>query len=367
LRKQRNLEHFEEWRLDKLLWVFPALLFLMGLVSPGIALAETRDYQVGVLYWSMNIPGQVAMAKGLETQAEAINQQAAGTGRPGVTLITRVAGDGEAGVERQIGQMRELLALRPDVLIVQPTDNAALADPLREANTAGIPVVAYDQYISGGHLAVYLTSDNRQAGYLGGEYMASHFSKAHPIRLVLVEYPLVSSTVERLNGFLDGLRDQQQPFRVLKTYQAIEPVSGHQAAEAILQDFPEPGSIDVVFTVNDGAGLAVVDRLAAAGRHEIQVATVDGDPASVDNVRQGRLTRIDAAQFCGPLGAAAMRAAYDFLEKRPVARHILVPVFPITAETSAQYSGWMGPIPASFTKPWPSKEPVWHNTPRKLP
>ncbi len=347
-------------------WVaLVGLFMLVGIFfTPLLAWADAQPYQIGVLYWSMNIPGQVAMAQGLEAEAKAINLHAAENSGRGVSLVIRVAGDGNKGVENQIAQMRELLALKPDVLIVQPTDNAALAGPLREANAAGIPVVAYDQYISGGHLAVYLTSDNRQAGYLGGEYMASRFANDHSIRLILVEYPLVSSTVERLNGFLDGLRDQQQPFQVLKTYQAVEPVSGRQAAEAILRDFPKPGSVDVIFTVNDGGGLALVETLANAGRHEIQVATVDGDPASVVNVRQKRLTQIDAAQFCGPLGAAAMRAAYDVLEKRPVAHHILLPVFPISPETLDRYSGWMGPIPNSFTKPWPSVEPVWHSSPR---
>ncbi len=341
-------------------------LYLLLLATLLSAPLRAEPLRVGVLYWSMNIPGQVAMRQGLEAEAGRINAEAGRGEGPGVELIARVAGDGPQGVERQIAQMQELIALAPDVLIVQPTDNAALTAPLRKANAAGIPVVAYDQYISGGELAAYITSDNRQAGYLDGEYLAHLFPDDRPLRLVLLEYPLVSSTVERLDGFLDALRTQGQPYRVLASYQAVEPVGGAAAGKAILRDFPARGSIDAIFTVNDGGGLAMVEVLAEAGRDEIAVASIDGDPASVENIQRGRLTRIDSAQFCGPLGAEAMRAAYSVARGQTSARHALVPVFPVTRETLARYPGWLGPIPEPFDKPWPSVTPVWSNLPLEV-
>lgn len=343
------------------------LLVIGGLVMTGmVGSAWGKEFRVGVLYWSGNIPGQVAMSKGLEAEARRVNADAAAKGRPTVQLVIRTAGDGSSGIENQIRQMKELVHDKVDLLIVQPTDNAALAEPLRMANRAGIPVVAYDQYISGGTLAAYRTSDNYQAGYLDGEYIASKFPREKQLRIVLVEYPHVSSTVERVNGFIDALEQAGQKYRVLKSYTAVEPVSGAKAGAALLKDFPARGSIDVVFTVNDGGGLAVVEKLAKAGRNEIMVATIDGDPASVKNIRAGRLTVIDAAQFCGPLGAEAFKAAYALLNREKIPYHALVPVFPITKETLKQYPGWMGPIPAAFAKPWKSPVPQWSGTMRTV-
>ncbi len=334
-----------------------ALIILVTTVTAGGA--WTREYRIGVLYWSSNIPGQVAMSKGLEAETYKINAQAVAKNRPTVKLVIRTAGDGANGIENQIRQMKGLIRDKVDLIIVQPTDNAALAEPLRLANQTGIKVVAYDQYISGGTLAAYRTSDNYQAGYLDGEYIASKFTKTKQLRIVLVEYPHVSSTVERVNGFLEALEQAGQKYRVLKSYTAVEPVSGGKAGESILKDFPTRGSIDVVFTVNDGGGLAVVDRLAKAGRNEIMVASIDGDPASVKNVREGRLTVIDSAQFCGPLGAEALKAGYALLNNEKAPYHALVPVFPITRETLKKYPGWMGPIPPAFAKPWKSSVPQW--------
>ena len=334
-------------------------LALLCQVVTAEANTVVQPYRVGVLYWSMSIPGQVAMRNGLEAEAQSINTAAASRGERGVNLLPEVAGDGAAGIERQIAQMQAMVASKPDVIIVQPADNAALAAPLKAANAAGIPVVAYDQYISGGKLTAFITSDNRQAGYLDGEYLAAIFPGPRPLKLVLVEYPLASSTVERLNGFLDALRDYGKAYKILKTYQAVEPILGRKAGEAILRDFPERNSIDAIFTVNDGGGLAIVDVLAKAGRNEIAVASIDGDPKSVGNIRDRRLTRIDSAQFCGPLGAIAMKTGYAVARKQTVPRQILVPVFPITAETLESYPGWLGPIPAAFKKPWVAKQPLW--------
>lgn len=345
------------------------LFFCSVIVSAlsGNAIAtDMKPYRICVLFWSSNIPGQVAMRKGLEAEVQNINQRSHTAGEPGIEIFAKVAGDGPLGVENQISQMNALISTKPDAIVVQPTDNAALSGPLRAANQAGIPVIAYDQYISGGKLAAYVTSDNRQAGYLGGEYLAAKFPEKSILNLILVEYPLVSSTVERLNGFLDALRDNDKKFKILKTYQAVEPISGKMAGESIVRDFPEPRSIDAIFTVNDGGGLAVVDALSKAGRNEIAIATVDGDPTSIKNIQERRLTQIDAAQFCGPIGAAAISTAYAILRGKKVPTQILVPVFPVTAETLIRYPGWQGPIPSSFIKPWKAKESIWNKNPMEV-
>lgn len=336
--------------------------WLLLSISVHASASGSEPWQVGVLYWSDTIASQQVMRRGLEQEAERINQQARATGQRGVRLHTMVAGDGSEGVERQIWQMRMMVDNNPpDIIIVQPTDNAALIEPLQRANLAGIPVVAYDQYISGGVLASYVTSDNHQAGYLGGEYIASLFARQRPLRLVLVEYPLVSSTVERVNGFLDGLQAAGVDYHILQSYQAVQPQEGVQAARDLLRDFPDKGSVDAVFTVNNGAGLSLVETLVAAGRSEIIHATVDGDPGSVDNIRDGNLTRIDSAQFCALMGGTALQHAYRVLQGEAVPRQVIIPAFPVTMETLELYPGWQGSLPPSFTKPWPSTSRQWQN------
>lgn len=332
-----------------------AMVFLCAASRAARSPTRQAPLQIGVLVWSPTIPGQIAMRRGLEEEAAALSRR----DQRGIDLFIRVAGDGPDGQERQIAQMRAFVAQGVDAIIVQPTDGAALVAPLQEANAAGIPVIAYDQYIAEGRLAAFLTSDNRQAGVLDAEVIAHAFPDTHTIRLVLVEYPNVTSTVERLDGFLDTLTALKQPFHVLATYKAVEPAAGRRVGARILRDFPKPGSIDVVFTVNDGGGVAVVDTLLAAGRTEIRVASIDGDPTAVARIKSGTMNLVDAAQFCGGLGRATMRTTYKLLRGENVPPVQYLPTFPITAETAPLYHGWAGALPAAFDKPWPSRRPRW--------
>lgn len=320
-----------------------------------------KEYKIAALYWSMNIPGQVAMRRGLEAEVKKINAEAKKSNAPQITLIEYVAGDGAQGMEKQIGQFKDALSKKVDGIVVQPTDNAALSGALIEANAANIPVVAYDQYIDGGKLESFVTSDNYQAGFLDGEYASHLFKAKKELNIAIVEYPHVSSTVSRVDGFIDALEKYKVKYKILKRYEAVEPVAGRRVGKQILKDFPTKGSLDLVFTVNDGGGLSVAQEIVSAKRDDIALATVDGDPESTKIIKNRGIIKIDSAQFCGPMGGVALRSLYDVLGGKKVGKQILIPVFPITAETISRYPGWLGPIPAKFKKPWESISPYWLN------
>lgn len=336
--------------------VKPLLIFLAALATWGAA-PQPAPYDVGVVYWSMRIGGQVAMRRGVEQAAAELSR------RPGarpVRLLPTVGGEGEPGVARQIAAMARLVPQRPDAIILQPIDSAALSGPVQQANAAGIPVVAYDQYVLKGKLATFLTSDNELAGRLDGEYLANRFKRrtaANPMRLAIVEYPSVSSTVARVEGMRDALDDAKLPYRIVGRYEAVEPIAGRRVGQEIVKRHPA-GTLDAIFCVNDGGGLAIMEALERAGRKDVVMATIDGDPAAVAAIRRGGLIGIDTAQFCGPLGAESMRWTYRHLEGERVPRQVVMTVFPVTRENVASYPGWMGPVPARITKPWPPFEPV---------
>jgi ribose transport system substrate-binding protein len=321
--------------------------------KPGAASPTT--FEVGVVYWSMAIPGQVAMRRGLEHEADRLNRQH--PDRP-VRLIPAVGGDGEAAIRRQREAMYRFIGQRPDALILQPIDSAALSKPVQAANQAQIPVIAYDQYVLTGKLACYVTSNNRLAGYLDGEYLVHRFQdRKAPVRLVIVEFPYVSSTVERVEGLLDAFHDAKKPYTIVGRYEGVEPKGGAAAGRAIVSNHP-PGTVDAVFCVNDGGGHAVMQELKRAGRRDVVMATVDGDPRMIDEIRRGGIVGIDTAQFMGPLGAEAMAMTYRKLQGQQVPRQVLITVFPITRANLAAYPGWAGPIPDVIRKPWAPSETV---------
>ncbi|HEY9900456.1 MAG TPA: sugar ABC transporter substrate-binding protein [Pantanalinema sp.] len=331
-----------------------ACVLALALAAPGRA---ATPYVIGVVYWSMAIPGQVAMRRGLEAAAAEINRSR--PPRP-IRLIAFVGGDGEEGIRRQRAAMAHLVRRRPDAIILQPIDSAALSGPVQDANRANIPVVAYDQYVLNGRLACYLTSNNTLAGTLDGEYLAYRFrsrTRAHPLRLVIVEYPYVTSTVERVEGLLDALVKSGTPYRIVARYQAIEPKAGRAVGRAIARNHPR-GTVDAVFCVNDGGGLDIKRQLEAAKRTDIVMATIDGDPASVRSIVEGGAIGIDTAQFCGALGAESLKVTHRLLRGERIPRQVLVTVFPVTKASVAAFPGWDGAVPRVIRRPWPPYEQV---------
>lgn len=336
-------------------------LLLLTLLITALS-TQAKDFRIAALYWSMDIEGQVSMRKGVEERAKLITKNT----QDRIIIEAYVAGNGKDGTKKQIEQFYKVLKDRKpvDLIIIQPTDNSALIGPLQMANKLKVPVIAYDQYIIGGELTSFITSNNYQAGKLNAEYIESLYPNDYEIKLILVEYPRVTSTVDRVEGFIDTLKNTDQKYKILKSYTAVEPIEGKKVGKSILKDFPKKNSIDVIFTINDGGGLPIVDALSSAGRKEIKVATIDGDPMSIKNVTSKNLSVINSAQFCAQIGRESMQAGYNFLKKKEVSKRILIPTYPVTNKTLENFTGMDGHIPKSLTLPWNNLK--WNNQVKRL-
>ncbi|MEO8263203.1 MAG: substrate-binding domain-containing protein, partial [Pseudolysinimonas sp.] len=67
---------------------------------------------------------------------------------------------------KQQSQAEAALASGVSVLVLDPVDGAASVSIVAAANAQGVPVIAYDRYISGGDLAFYVSFDNDNIGRL---------------------------------------------------------------------------------------------------------------------------------------------------------------------------------------------------------
>ncbi len=337
------------------------VIFLLSLFLLSIT-TSAKTYRVAALYWSMDIEGQVSMRKGLEERAKDITKNTKDT----IVITPYVAGNGREGAKRQIEQFYKVLEDRKsvDLIIVQPTDNSALIGPLQLANKLKIPVIAYDQYIMGGTLTSFITSNNYQAGKLNGQYIDSLYDNNREIKIVIVEYPRVTSTIERVEGFIDTLKKVNQKYKIIGTYSAVEPSGGRIVGDQILRDFPKKNSIDVIFTINDGGGLPIVEALKKAKRTEVRVATIDGAPASIENVKKENNTVINSAQFCAEIGRQSMQVGFDFLKGKKISKRILIPTFPVTKLTINDFTGMDGVPPKQVKLPWGKS--YWDNQVKRL-
>ncbi|AFY01054.1 substrate-binding domain-containing protein [Bdellovibrio bacteriovorus] len=310
--------------------------FVFLILTAGVS--QARTYNVAVLYWSMKIPGQVAMREGFEEEVTAYNKA---NEENKIKLTPYVAGEGREGLLKQIEQLDLAVKSAPDAIVIQPADITILSRGVQDANSKNIPVFVYDQYIINAKMTSYISSDNYQAGWDNGLYIDSQFPPDKVLRIVPFEYFRVSATVERMDGFFDALRSRDRKFTVLGHFEAVEPVGGLKAAQEYMKKFKR-GSVDVIFTNNDGGGLIIVKTLWDDGRKKLIHATVDGDPASIENIKNKKMTVIDSAQFCGELGRETARTMIQFFQNGKVEPVKFIPTFPVTLETLKNYPGWMG-------------------------
>ena len=68
--------------------------------------------------------------------------------------------------EKQQSQAEAALTSGASVLVLDPVDGAAAVSIVAVANAQGVPVIAYDRFISGGDLAFYVSFDNANIGHL---------------------------------------------------------------------------------------------------------------------------------------------------------------------------------------------------------
>ncbi|MBO9667962.1 MAG: substrate-binding domain-containing protein [Bdellovibrio sp.] len=315
-------------------------IYLFLIMSLSSTFGWAKSLSVHVFYWSAKIEAQVSMRKGLEEEIANYNKT-----HPDlqIDLTAHLAGDGRQGVLNQIKQLEDALAKRPDALVIQPTDISTVSKALQEANTLKIPVFTFDQFIVLGKITSYIASDNYQAGWDNGSYLDSLVPRNQEMKIVLFEYPRVSAVINRLDGFFDALRAKKRKFVVLKRYEAVTAETGLEKTREFLKEFPKKKSVDVIFTVNDGAGITIANFLWDKGRREILHATVDGDPIAIEAIKQKKLTVIDSAQFCAEMGRETARQLIAHFTGGSVTARKLIPTFPVTHQTAANFTGWMGP------------------------
>lgn len=120
---------------------------------------------------------------------------------PEVDFVMRAA----SGNSRlQIEQIRELLALEPDLLIVSPNEAAPLTSIVEEVYQSGIPVILIDRKTESNLYTAYVGADNYEVGHTAGKYIATKFEGMGEV-IEIYFAMTISPAFERRKGLTDAL------------------------------------------------------------------------------------------------------------------------------------------------------------------
>ncbi|WP_394843912.1 substrate-binding domain-containing protein [Pendulispora brunnea] len=221
--------------------------------------------------------------------------------------VTLEVSEGATDPASQASQIDALVAGKPDVLVVLPTDGQALTPAAQAAMRAHIPVVAVDRELaSPSAYRTWIGGDNYGIGFSAGNYIAEQLNcKGNVVEIQGIAG--ISVTELRTKGFNDAIKRCNNGVQVVARQAAnFLPDKGLEVMEAILQ---AQKKIDAVYTHDDDMAMGVVSAIQNAKRDkEMFVTGAGGSKRAMDLVKNGSLYR--ATFLYNPsMAASAIRLA----------------------------------------------------------
>ncbi|MGJ3193584.1 ribose ABC transporter substrate-binding protein RbsB [Peribacillus frigoritolerans] len=270
-----------------------------------------KDVKVGVSISTLNNPFFVSLKDGIEKEAKEKGMK--------VTVV-----DAQDDTAKQISGIEDLILQKVDVLLVNPTDSAAISSAVKDANDAGIPVITIDRSSDEGDIETFIASDNVAGGEVAAEYLVKELGeKAKVVELEGVSG--ASATRERGKGF-HNIADKQLEVLTSQTAE-FDRTKGLNVMENILQGNKD---IQAVFAHNDEMALGAIEAIKAAGK-DIIVVGFDGNDDALKAVENGEL-KATIAQQPALIGEEAVNAAEKILKGDKVDDTISVPLKLVTKE-----------------------------------
>ncbi|MED3727305.1 ribose ABC transporter substrate-binding protein RbsB [Priestia filamentosa] len=270
-----------------------------------------EDIKIGLSVSTLNNPFFVSLKNGVVKEAK----------KQGMDVVIVDAQNDSA---KQVNDVEDLLQQGVDVLLINPTDSAAISTAVQSANNIGIPVVTLDRSADKGKVETLVASDNVKGGEMAADYIVEKLGEGAKVA-ELEGTPGASATRERGKGF-HNVADQKLDVAA-KQSADFDRTKGLNVMENLLQGNSD---IKAVFAHNDEMALGAIQAINSSGR-DVLVVGFDGNEDAVNAVKEGKLAAT-VAQQPELIGELAVKAASDVLKGKKVEKNIAAPLKLMTKE-----------------------------------
>ena len=197
-----------------------------------------------------------------------------------------IVADAKGDADTQVSQIQNFITQEVDAIIYIPAGATAATVPVRDANAAGIPIIAVDRNPQGAPADTFIATDSSSAAKKLGDYVIDITQGNGKVGVVQGQ---IGTTPEqaRDQGFSEALDTAPGMKQVAEqASQQWSQSEGFDITTDMLQAHPE---ITVMFGRADALALGAAAAARAAGRSDIKVVGFDGDIAGLEAVRDGRL------------------------------------------------------------------------------
>ncbi len=307
----------------RIFWMLVAVM-MAGILAEGLLRLVEADHsarqnehrrKLGAVYMTLNNPFYEIIDEEIRAVVE----------NHGDVLISR---NPALSVERQISEVKELIAGGVDLIFINPVDWQEMEPALLAAYEANVPVIAIDTSVQDDKLvACTVVSDNYRAGMQCAEHLISHSAGG---KIALLKHTEARSAVDRIQGFCDAIKMHPE-FSVVDEAECWGQLElAMPAMEEMLKRHPD---IDIVMALNDPAAMGALAALQNAGRlDKVLVYGVDGVPETKEMIAAGHMTAT-AEQSPRQIGRIAAEHAYHILKGEAVnEQHIELVTYLLTRE-----------------------------------
>ncbi|MCP3763711.1 D-ribose ABC transporter substrate-binding protein [Domibacillus sp. A3M-37] len=232
--------------------------------------------------------------------------------------------DAQNDSAKQTNDIEDLLQKEIDVLLINPTDSAAISPAVQSANSAGIPVITIDRSVDEGDVEALIVSDNVKGGEEAAKYLVETLGEGAKIA-ELEGIAGASATRDRGEGF-HSIADSQLEV-VAKQAADFDRTKALTVTENILQANPD---IQGIFAQNDEMALGALQAVQASGK-DIVIIGFDGSEDAFKAIEAGDL-QATIAQQPVEMGQIAVESAIDGIDGKTIEKEVIIPTKLTTKE-----------------------------------
>ncbi len=273
-----------------------------SLIASAIALAMAAGSAPAIAQ-DVTIP---LVSKGFQHQFwQAVRLGAEQAGAEFGVGVEFVGPDNESQVDRQIDMLSAALANNPPAIGFAALDTQAAIPLLRQAQDAGIHIVAFDSGVDSDIPVTTATTNNVAAAALAADKMAELLGGSGTV--AVVAHDQVSATgVDRRDGFVNRLSEAHPGIEVVTIqYGGGDHLTSTEITRAILTANPDLGGM---FGTNEGSAIGIVNGVRESGREGLVVIGYDSGAAQQQAIRDGLMAGAITQNPVG-IGYETVRAA----------------------------------------------------------
>ena len=248
-----------------------------------------------------------------------------------------VQGPADFAAPEQIPIVSAVTAQHPGAVLIAPTDTHALVAPMQSMKSAGIKVIQVDTTVSDTSIAAAsISSNNIEGGAKAADALAKLIGAKGSV-VVMNEQPGVSTTEQRIQGFLAEIKKYPNIKPLATQYVGDNPA---KAAQAITALYAAHQDLAGVFATNVLVAQGVDTGLKTAGvAGKVKIVGYDADPTQVSDLKSGIVEAL-VAQEPYQEGVDGVQQAVNALTGKPT-KSILTGLAVLTKDNLGQMSSFI--------------------------